>query len=50
MGRVVRVGGGWAWELLHITPGVVRGWGATLAPGGALRAFFFFFFFSVFTV
>ena len=49
VGRVVRVGGGWTWEFLHITPGVVHGWGATLAPGGALRAFCFLFSFLVFT-
>ena len=34
---MVRVGGGWAWELLHVTPGVVHGWGRARARGGALR-------------
>ena len=29
------MGGGWVWKLLHATPGVVPGWGATLALGSA---------------
>ena len=29
------MGGGWVWELLHATPGVVPGSGATLALGSA---------------
>ena len=27
------MGGGWAWELLHVTPGVVLGWGRARARG-----------------
>ena len=33
--RAVCVGGGWAWELLHVTPGVVHGWGRARARGCA---------------